>query len=257
MKFTPEIYAIKDEPMKSFIDPIEIEDMLQTIVAEPSEVRKIIAKSISKKRLSMQEVAVLLNTSDPALIEEIKAGARQLKKNVYGERIVLFAPLYVGNYCINNCKYCGFKASNKDAKRKTLGREELIQNVEALENEGQKRLILVYGEHPQYSPEFIANSVKTVYGVKKGNGEIRRVNINAAPLDIDGFKTVKKPESEPTRSFRKPITQRPTHGIIKVAAKKTLTIDCNHSTVPRKQDWMMWVSVLCSAFTTGNLRSWL
>ncbi len=192
MKFTPEIYAIKDEPMKSFIDPIEIEDMLQTIVAEPSEVRKIIAKSISKKRLSMQEVAVLLNTSDPALIEEIKAGARQLKKNVYGERIVLFAPLYVGNYCINNCKYCGFKASNKDAKRKTLGREELIQNVEALENEGQKRLILVYGEHPQYSPEFIANSVKTVYGVKKGNGEIRRVNINAAPLDIDGFKTVKE-----------------------------------------------------------------
>jgi 2-iminoacetate synthase len=192
MKFTPEKYAIADEPMKSFIDPEEIENMLKSIQSGPEEVKRIIAKSLSKNRLSMQEVAVLLNTDDPALVEEIKAGARQLKKNVYGERIVLFAPLYVGNYCINNCKYCGFKASNKDAKRLTLGKEELIKNVEALEAEGQKRLILVYGEHPQYSPEFIADSVKTVYNVRKDNGEIRRVNINAAPLDIEGFRTVKE-----------------------------------------------------------------
>jgi len=191
MKFTPETYAIKDEPMKPFIDPEEIESILNNAVAEETEVRRIIAKSLSKKRLNMQEVAVLLNTDDPELLQEIMAGARQLKKNVYGERIVLFAPLYVGNYCINNCKYCGFKASNKKAERKTLGKEELIQNVTALEEQGQKRLILVYGEHPKYSPEFIADSVKTVYGVKKDNGEIRRVNINAAPLDIEGFKTVK------------------------------------------------------------------
>ncbi len=192
MKFTPETYAIKDEPMKPFIDPAEIDNMLSNAVPEATEVRKIIARSLSKQRLSMQEVAVLLNTEDPELLQEIKDGARQLKKNVYGERIVLFAPLYVGNYCINNCKYCGFKASNKKAERRTLGRAELIRNVEALEMEGQKRLILVYGEHPKYSPEFIADSVKTVYGVKKDNGEIRRVNINAAPLDIDGFKTVKE-----------------------------------------------------------------
>lgn len=192
MKFTPETYAIKDEPMKSFIDQAEIENMLESIAPDPAEVKRIIAKSLSKQRLSMQETAVLLNTEDPELVEEIKQGARQLKKNVYGERIVLFAPLYVGNYCINNCKYCGFKASNKDAQRMTLGKEELINNVKALEAEGQKRLILVYGEHPQYSPEFIADSVKTVYNVKKENGEIRRVNINAAPLDIEGFRIVKE-----------------------------------------------------------------
>ncbi len=192
MKFTPERYAIKDEPMKNFIDPVEIEEMLTDAVPEATEVRRIIEKSLSKQRLSMQETAALLNTKDTALVEEIKEGARLLKKRVYGERIVLFAPLYVGNYCINNCQYCGFKASNKKAVRKTLGKEELINNVIALEEQGQKRLILVYGEHPQYSPEFIADSVKTVYGVKKDNGEIRRVNINAAPLDIEGFRTVKE-----------------------------------------------------------------
>ena len=191
MEFTPEKYSIKDEPMKNFIDPQEIEDILTSTQSGDDEVRRIIEKSLSKQRLSMQEVAVLLNTEEPALVEEIKEGARLLKKRVYGNRIVLFAPLYVGNYCINNCKYCGFKASNKEAVRKTLGREELIKNVEALEDEGQKRLILVYGEHPDYTPEFIADSVKTVYNVRKQNGEIRRVNINAAPLDIEGFKTVK------------------------------------------------------------------
>lgn len=192
MKFTPETYAINDEPMKNFIDPQEIEDILRSTISSPEEVRKVIGRSLSKQRLSLREVAVLLNTEDPVLIEEIKDGARRLKKVVYGDRIVLFAPLYVGNYCTNNCKYCGFKASNRKALRRTLSREELIRNVEALEDEGQKRLILVYGEHPQYTPEYIADTVRTVYDVRKRNGEIRRVNINAAPLDIEGFRTVKE-----------------------------------------------------------------
>lgn len=111
---------------------------------------------------------------------------------MYGKRIVLFAPLYVGNYCSNNCRYCGFKASNTQAIRKTLTKDELIANVKALEEHGQKRLILVFGEHRIYSAEFIAETVKTVYAVKKDQGEIRRVNINAAPFDIEGFRTVKE-----------------------------------------------------------------
>ncbi|MGM0408795.1 MAG: [FeFe] hydrogenase H-cluster radical SAM maturase HydG, partial [Bacteroidota bacterium] len=115
-----------------------------------------------------------------------------LKEKVYGNRIVLFAPLYIGNKCTNNCKYCGFRTSNKDAIRQTLEDQQIVEEVEALEDNGQKRLILVYGEHPDYSPEYIAHTVKTVYGVKKGNGEIRRVNINAAPLDIDGYRIVKE-----------------------------------------------------------------
>lgn len=192
MKFYPEKYKIPDEADKPFIDVEEIEAYLHEAVSTRTEVERIVAKSLDKKRLSLPEVAVLLNTEDPALVEMIKQGAKDLKKKVYGNRIVLFAPLYVGNLCANNCKYCGFRASNSDAVRKTLSDQELIQNVTALEENGQKRLILVYGEHKTYSPEFIADNVKTVYGVKTGNGEIRRVNINAAPLDIEGFRIVKE-----------------------------------------------------------------
>ncbi len=176
--------------MKSFIDPQEIWDLINNTKPEKQRVRDVIAKSLDKQRLTMVETAVLVNAVGTDLSDEIKQGARELKEKVYGNRIVLFAPLYVGNRCINNCKYCGFRASNTEAVRKTLSDNEIIQEVEALEDNGQKRLILVYGEHPDYSPEYIAHTVKLVYGVKKGNGEIRRVNINAAPLDIEGFRTV-------------------------------------------------------------------
>lgn len=192
MKFTPETYKIPDEPMTSFIDSDEIWDYINNTVSTPERVREVIAKSLAKNRLSLEETAVLINATDPELIQEIKEGAKTLKQTIYGNRIVLFAPLYVGNKCSNNCTYCGFRASNSQQVRKTLDHAELIAEVEALEDNGQKRLILVYGEHPQYSPEFIAETVRTAYSVKKGNGEIRRVNINAAPLDIEGFRTVKE-----------------------------------------------------------------
>lgn len=192
MKFTPEKYAIADRPQVPFIDAAEIEAFL--IQAEPTreKIAAIIEKSLSKKRLSLPEVAVLLNADDADSVAQIKAGARKLKEAVYGNRIVLFAPLYVGNKCTNNCQYCGFRVTNKEVERTTLNNDDLIREVMALEDNGQKRLILVYGEHPHYNAEFIANSVRTVYKVKKGNGEIRRVNINAAPLDIEGFRMVKE-----------------------------------------------------------------
>lgn len=192
MKFNPEKCSIEDVSMKPFIDPAELENHLMTAKADAKTVREIIAKSLNKERLSLHDTAVLLNADDPELIEEIKKGARELKKKVYGNRIVLFAPLYIGNKCTNNCTYCGFRVTNRDAVRKTLADQEIVEEVEALEENGQKRLILVYGEHPQYDAEYIAHTVKTVYQVKKGNGEIRRVNINAAPLDIEGFKIVKE-----------------------------------------------------------------
>jgi len=191
MIFTPEKCRIPDQRMKNFIDPDEIWDYINNTKADKARVTDIIAKSLDKKRLTLEETAVLINATDPELIDQIKEGARELKKRIYGNRIVLFAPLYIGNKCINNCQYCGFRTSNKDQVRKTLSDQELVKTVENLEDTGQKRLILVYGEHPDYSPEYIAHTVDVVYGVKKGNGEIRRVNINAAPLDIDGFRTVK------------------------------------------------------------------
>ena len=191
MKFYPEKCKIPDKRMEAFIDPQEIWDILNTTQSSAERVREIIKKSLNKQRLTLEETAVLINTTDAELVEEIKQGARDLKKKVYGNRIVLFAPLYIGNKCSNNCAYCGFRSSNKEAVRKTLADQEIINEVEALQDNGQKRLILVFGEHREYSPEYIAHTTRLVYSVKKGNGEIRRVNINAAPLDIEGFRTVK------------------------------------------------------------------
>ena len=192
MKFTPEYYKIEDQSMKAFIDSNEIESLLENTKSTPALVNKIISKALSKKRLSLEDTAILIKAEDAESITLIKEGARELKETIYGNRIVLFAPLYVGNKCLNNCEYCGFRSTNKEAIRKTLSDDDLVKEVEALQDNGQKRLILVYGEHPDYSPEYIAHTVKTVYGVKKGQGEIRRVNINAAPLSIEGFKTVKE-----------------------------------------------------------------
>jgi 2-iminoacetate synthase len=193
MKFQPESYKIRDERMKPFIDPDEIWDFIEeTKNPSAEEVEAVIKKSLNKQRLNLKETAILINANEPALIDKIKEGARELKEKVYGNRIVLFAPLYIGNKCINNCSYCGFRTSNKEAIRRTLSDEEIVKETEALEENGQKRLILVYGEHPDYDADYIAHTVKTVYDVKKGKGEIRRVNINAAPLDIEGFRKVRE-----------------------------------------------------------------
>ncbi|HQN97921.1 MAG TPA: [FeFe] hydrogenase H-cluster radical SAM maturase HydG [Bacteroidales bacterium] len=178
--------------MKPFIDADEIWDLLNHTKPDAVRVKETIAKSLEKNRLTLEETALLINATETDLVEEIKQGARELKKRIYGNRIVLFAPLYIGNKCTNNCQYCGFRTSNKAAVRKTLTDEEIVKEVEALEDNGQKRLILVYGEHPDYDADYIAHTVRLACSVKKGKGEIRRVNINAAPLDIDGFRTVKQ-----------------------------------------------------------------
>lgn len=190
MRFSPEKLSIPDQRMKPFIDPGEIWDLINNTRPDRTRVREVIAKSLDKNRLTLGETAVLVNAVGTDLVDEIRQGARELKEKVYGNRIVLFAPLYIGNKCTNNCQYCGFRVSNTEAIRKTLTDDEIIKEVEALEDNGQKRLILVYGEHPEYSAEYIAHTVKLVYGIKKGHGEIRRVNINAAPFDIEGFRKV-------------------------------------------------------------------
>lgn len=180
------------EGLESFIPEDEIFQILENTKNPTTErVHEIIAKSLDKKRLDPEEMAVLLNTEDPALVEEIFEGARELKRRIYGNRIVIFAPLYIGNECINNCQYCGFRCTNKEVSRKTLTMKELDQEIEALVNRGHKRLILVYGEHSKYDAQFLHDTVVEVYKQKHGNGEIRRVNINAAPLDVEGFKLVK------------------------------------------------------------------
>ncbi len=119
--------------MQPFLDDEEIWSFIHAARPSLEQVEAVIARSLAKNRLNLAETAILVNATDPEMIEMIKAGARALKEKVYGKRIVLFAPLYVGNYCSNNCRYCGFKASNKKAIRKTLTKDELIANVKALE----------------------------------------------------------------------------------------------------------------------------
>lgn len=171
------------------------DDLLHSLIANAKEdkaqLRGIFEKSKSKQALTLEETAALLAIKSPEGLEELFQTARDLKRAIYGNRIVLFAPLYIGNYCINNCQYCGFRSSLTSAVRRTLTEQELIAEVAQLEREGHKRLILVYGEHPDYTPEYIAQTVRTCYNVKVGKGEIRRVNINAAPMTIEGFRTVK------------------------------------------------------------------
>ena len=180
------------EGLKSFIPDATIESLLESEANAPaSRIRDIIQKSLDKNRLDPAETAALLGVKDPELKEMIKEGAHTLKERIYGNRIVLFAPLYVGNECINDCVYCGFRISNKDCERKTLSHQDLVDETKALVDVGHKRLIMVYGEHPMYSPEYIAETVQTVYDTKHDNGEIRRVNINAAPMDVEGFRVVK------------------------------------------------------------------
>jgi len=180
------------EEAVDFIDDAYLSALLAGTKADPVQVREIIAKSLAKEPLQVAETSVLLATEDPSLVEEIFETARNLKRNVYGNRIVLFAPLYIGNHCLNDCVYCAFRTSNTNAVRRTLTRDEIRAQLEALENKGHKRLILVFGEHPLYNADFIADCVRTVYDFKVGHGEIRRVNINAAPMDDAGYRKVKE-----------------------------------------------------------------
>ncbi len=177
---------------KDFIDDSLLNSLVKNIKEDIIRVREIISKSMKKEPLTIEETAVLCAVEDEGLLEEIFDAARELKKNVYGNRIVIFAPLYIGNKCVNDCAYCAFRKSLDTTVRKTLSTSELHQQIEALEKVGHKRLILVYGEHPSYTPEYIAQTVREAYSVKIDNGEIRRVNINAAPLDRAGFKIVKE-----------------------------------------------------------------
>lgn len=174
-----------------FIDDDRLNKLISDTPPDASAVRDVIAKAMSKEPLNVAETAVLLAAEDEELVGEIFQAARELKRNVYGNRIVLFAPLYIGNECVNDCRYCAFRRSNTDAERRTLDEDDISRQVVALEDVGHKRLILVFGEHPMYDADFIARCVRQVYEIRSGHGEIRRVNINAAPLDHDGYRRVR------------------------------------------------------------------
>ncbi|RJO67256.1 MAG: [FeFe] hydrogenase H-cluster radical SAM maturase HydG [Myxococcales bacterium] len=176
---------------RDFIDDERLLSLLSRPAPDLARLDDILAKSLAKEPLEIEETADLLLADSPEAVQRLFAAAHRLKSEVYGNRIVLFAPLYLGNRCINDCRYCAFRRSNPEAVRRTLSLGETRAQVKALEDKGHKRLILVFGEHPEYDAEFIAECVRAAYAVKSGPGEIRRVNINAAPFDREGFALIK------------------------------------------------------------------
>ncbi len=156
-----------------------------------AEVEDILAKAALKKGLGLGDVAALVNAADPAQIEGMKAVAAKIKREIYGERVVFFAPLYISNHCVNDCSYCGFHSSNK-GHRKRLTLEEVAEQVKVLEDMGHKRLLLEFGEHPGENPiDYVVDVIRTVYATKSGKGEIRRVNVNIAATTVEDYRKLK------------------------------------------------------------------
>ncbi len=179
------------EGLTDFIPADRIEALVRRPPADAAELRAVLARSMAKQRLELEEMAALLSVTDPALLEEMFDAARELKRTVYGNRIVLFAPLYVGNKCVNSCLYCGFRAANREVVRRTLTDDELRAEVLALIAKGHKRLVVDFGEHPDYDADVLAHTVEVIYATKSGHGEIRRVNMNCIPLDVAGYRKMK------------------------------------------------------------------
>ncbi|MFH0880387.1 MAG: radical SAM protein, partial [Lentisphaerota bacterium] len=183
---------------KDFIDDDRIEALLaKRPEPDAQRVRDILAKSLSVRALDLEELADLIEVKAPSLWEEMRAAAAAVKRKVYDNRIVTFAPLYLSTKCVNNCLYCGLRAENKGVRRAVLSQAEIRRETEILAGKiGHKRLIVVYGEHPESDLDYMAESLRTIYSVKckarVGWGQIRRVNVNAAPMSVAELKTLKE-----------------------------------------------------------------
>lgn len=178
----------------TFIDEQQIEHTLETnAVCCQGKVREVLAKGRTLKGLELDDIAALMSVTDPELLNEVFHAARQVKERIYGSRLVLFAPLYISNLCSNECLYCAFRARNRQVKRRALSQEEIRHEIEILVNQGHKRVLVVAGEsYPREEGfSYVLKAIESVYSVKIGRGQIRRVNVNVAPLTLEQFKQLK------------------------------------------------------------------
>lgn len=190
------MYNVKSMKAEEFINHKEILDTLAYAEANKNNselLDAIMAKAELRKGLTHREASVLLACEDPERIEAICRLAEQIKKDFYGNRIVLFAPLYLSNYCINHCVYCPYHAKNTHIGRKKLTQDEVRREVIALQDMGHKRLALEAGEDPVNNPiEYILDCIKTIYSIKHKNGAIRRVNVNIAATTVENYRKLKE-----------------------------------------------------------------
>ena len=190
------MYNPKSLKAEEFINDEEIKETLKYADENKDNmplIRQILDKAKLRKGLSHREASVLLACEDKEIINEMYDLAYQIKKDFYGNRIVMFAPLYLSNYCVNGCVYCPYHAKNKHICRKKLTQEEIVKEVTALQDMGHKRLALEAGEDPVNNPiEYILESIKTIYSIKHKNGAIRRVNVNIAATTVENYRKLKE-----------------------------------------------------------------
>jgi len=190
------MYDVKSKVAEEFINHEEILDSIEFARANKNNkalIDEIIKKAEDMKGLSHREAAVLLECDTPDEIERICQLARKIKEKFYGNRIVMFAPLYLSNYCVNGCVYCPYHYVNKHIPRKKLTQEQIRNEVIALQDMGHKRLAIEAGEDPVNNPiEYILESIETIYSVKHKNGSIRRVNVNIAATTVENYRKLKE-----------------------------------------------------------------
>ena len=177
----------------NFINEQEISNILNKYSKpNPSQVQEVLEKAKEMKGLNLTDVAVLTGITDPLQLHQLFETANHIKDTIYGKRLVVFAPLYISNLCANECTYCAFRAKNKAIVRRVLTQKEISMEAEALIEQGHKRILLVAGEsYPKQGFQYVLDSIKTVYDTKTEKGDIRRININVAPLEVEEFKQLK------------------------------------------------------------------
>ncbi len=185
--------SLKAEEFICHDEVLETLDYAQKNKDNVELIDSIIEKAKKRKGLSHREASVLLACEIPEKIQEIYDLAEQIKKDFYGNRIVIFAPLYLSNYCVNGCVYCPYHLKNKHIARKKLTQEEIVKEVTALQDMGHKRLAIEAGEDPVNNPiEYILECIKTIYSIKHKNGAIRRVNVNIAATTVENYRKLKE-----------------------------------------------------------------
>jgi len=211
-----------DIPTKcDFINEKAVFDTLQACKdSSVSKVRAIIKKALQLKGLEADQIAQLAAISDPELLAELFQAARQVKERIYGRRLVLFAPLYISNLCANECLYCAFRAKNTLIHRRSLTQQEIANEVRALIDQGHKRVLLVAGEaYPKEGFSYILKAIETIYAITNGPGQIRRVNVNIAPLTVEEFRQLKQARIGTYQLFQETY-HRPTYALVHAGGPK-------------------------------------
>ncbi|HEU6437346.1 MAG TPA: [FeFe] hydrogenase H-cluster radical SAM maturase HydG [Nitratidesulfovibrio sp.] len=205
----------------SWLDDSFIADTLARNTAEDAgKIREVLTKARELEGLDHDDVAALMHVKSPGLVDELFDTARRVKEEIYGNRLVMFAPLYISNLCANECLYCAFRATNKDLDRRALSMDEVADETRVLVRQGHKRVLLVAGEsYPGDGFEYVLKAIDAVYSVREESGEIRRVNVNVAPLTVEDFTRLKERGIGTYQLFQETY-HRPTYSRVHVGGLK-------------------------------------